>query len=79
MLSNEEIEKAREILITIRDCEVDDSYIDYKIDSVISLINKLENEIKTLTVAENYYKTRYLEFNNAFIEGGNKLTEDDQR
>lgn len=76
MLSNEEIEKAREILITIRDCEVDDSYIDYKIDSVISLINKLENEIKTLTVAENYYKTRYLEFNNAFIEGGKKLTED---
>ena len=76
MLSNEEIEKAREILITIRDCEVDDSYIDYKIDSVISLINKLENEIKTLTVAENYYKTRYLEFNNAFIEGEEKLTED---
>lgn len=77
MLSNEEIEKAREILITIRDCEVDDSYIDYKIDSVISLINKLENEIKTLTVAENYYKTRYLEFNNAFIEGGKKLTEEE--
>ena len=79
MINKEEIEKAREILITIRDCEVDYSYIDYKIDSVISLINKLENEIKTLTVAENYYKTRYLEFNNAFIEGGNKLTEDDQR
>lgn len=76
MIDKEEIEKAREILITIRDCEVDDSYIDSKIDGVISLINKLEDEIKTLTVAEDYYKTRYLEFNNTFIEGGKKLTED---
>lgn len=39
-------------------------------------IEKLEQERKTLTTERDYYKARYLEFNNAFIQGGKKLTED---
>ena len=32
------------------------------------------NKIKELKKERDYYKQRYLEFNNAFIEGGKKLT-----
>lgn len=32
------------------------------------------NKIKELETERDYYKARYNEFNNAFIEGGKKLT-----
>ena len=42
----------------------------YDIEATEWAIKKI-NELKT---ERDYYKQRYLEFNNAFIEGGKKLT-----
>jgi len=38
---------------------------------------KLFNTIMTIIDERDYYKERYLEFNNAFIEGGRKLTKEE--
>ena len=34
------------------------------------------NENKELEIQRDYYKERYLEFNNAFVQGGKELTKD---
>ena len=43
----------------------------YIIENVFHKILKLEKE-------RDYYKARYLEFNNAFVEGGQKLNRSEQ-
>ena len=40
-----------------------------------NLIEKLQKENEDITQQRDYYKARYNEFNNAFIEGGKKLCE----
>ena len=37
------------------------------------------NRIKELETQRDYYKERYLEFNNAFVQGGKELTRSDSR
>lgn len=44
------------------------------IKSGIDLIEKLQKENKAITQQRDYYKARYNEFNEAFIENGRKLT-----
>lgn len=39
-------------------------------------IKRLQQENADLKIQRDYYKARYLEFNNAFIQGGRKLTEE---
>lgn len=43
-------------------------------DIVLNLINKLQKENEDITQQRDYYKARYNEFNEAFIENGRKLT-----
>lgn len=38
---------------------------------------KLFNTIMQIVDERDYYKERYLEFNNAFIEGGEKITREE--
>lgn len=48
---------------------------DYKIVKIVlNLINKLQKENEDITQQRDYYKARYNEFNEAFIENGRKLT-----
>ena len=49
------------------------SYIECVLMS--NLIEKLQKENEDITQQRDYYKARYNEFNNAFIEGGKKLCE----
>lgn len=44
------------------------------IKSGIDLIEKLQKENENITQQRDYYKARYNEFNEAFIENGRKLT-----
>ena len=44
------------------------------IKSGIDLIEKLQKENKAMTQQRDYYKARYNEFNEAFIENGRELT-----
>ena len=44
------------------------------IKSGIDLIEKLQKENKAITQQRDYYKAKYNEFNEAFIENGRKLT-----
>ena len=41
---------------------------------LLNLTKKLQKENEDITQQRDYYKARYNEFNNAFIEGGKKLT-----
>ena len=41
---------------------------------LFNTIMKILDERDTLIKERDYYKARYNEFNNAFIEGGKKLT-----
>lgn len=43
-------------------------------DIILNLINKLQKENEDITQQRDYYKARYNEFNEAFIENGRKLT-----
>lgn len=47
-----------------------------KLNNVLKYLNNLEQQIDDLKTQRDYYKARYLEFNNAFIQGGRKLTEE---
>lgn len=41
---------------------------------LLNLIEKLQKENEDITQQRDYYKARYDEFNEAFIENGRKLT-----
>ena len=44
------------------------------INIILNLIEKLQKENQDITQQRDYYKARYNEFNEAFIENGRKLT-----
>ena len=46
----------------------------FDMDFLINLPEKLQKENETITQQRDYYKARYNEFNEAFIENGRKLT-----
>ena len=67
--SNEEIEKAHQF---ISDMEKEGyKYTAYGKEMYI--IENVFKPIKDLKTQRDYYKARYLEFNNAFIQGGEKM------
>lgn len=43
-------------------------------EKIFEYIEQLELDNIDLKTQRDYYKARYLEFNDAFIEGGKKLT-----
>ena len=78
------IEEAKETLKTMKE-NIDKKYLKARnslaIETVLSELEKKDEYIKMLTderdtliKERDYYKARYNEFNNAFIEGGKKLT-----
>ena len=80
MINKEEIEKAKEQLISLREnakanIDTDEIFrLDYEaINTTLKYISELEADKETLIKERDYYKERYLEFNNAFIQGGKKL------
>ena len=77
-------EEAKETLKTMKE-NIDKKYLKVRnslaIETVLSELEKKDEYIKMLTderdtliKERDYYKARYNEFNNAFIEGGKKLT-----
>ena len=69
MLSNEEIEKLIEDMTKVRPEILNEEAL-----KLFNTIMKILDERDTLIKERDYYKARYNEFNNAFIEGGKKLT-----
>lgn len=69
MLSNEEIEKLIEDMTKVRPEMLNEEAL-----KLFNTIMKIIDERDTLIKERDYYKARYNEFNNAFIEGGKKLT-----
>ena len=69
MLSNEEIEKLIEDMTKVRPEMLNEEAL-----KLFNTIMKILDERDTLIQERDYYKARYNEFNNAFIEGGKKLT-----
>ena len=67
MLSNEEIEKLIEDMTKVRPEMLNEEAL-----KLFNTIMKIINERDTLIKERDYYKARYNEFNNAFIEGGKK-------
>lgn len=45
-----------------------------QITIILNLVEKLQKENEDITQQRDYYKARYNEFNEAFIENGRKLT-----
>lgn len=68
-LTNEEIEQCKKDLTKVRPEMLDDKGLKF-----FKVIMQLLDERDTLIKERDYYKARYNEFNNAFIEGGKKLT-----
>lgn len=56
--------------------EVNSEYEASSKEILLSYIDELEDRIKELEKEQDYYKTLYEKYSNAFIEGGKKLTED---
>lgn len=69
MLNNEEIEKLIEDMTKVRPEMLNEEAL-----KLFNTIMKILDERDTLIKECDYYKARYNEFNNAFIEGGKKLT-----
>ena len=69
MLNNEEIEKLIEDMTKVRSEMLNEEAL-----KLCNTIMKILDERDTLIQERDYYKARYNEFNNAFIEGGKKLT-----
>ena len=69
MLNNEEIEKLIEDMTKVRPEMLNEEAL-----KLFNTIMKILDERDTLIQERDYYKARYNEFNNAFIEGGKKLT-----
>ena len=70
-LSNEEVEQCIKELTEVRPEKLDDKGL-----RLFKAIMQIIDERDELRVQRDYYKARYLEFNNAFIQGGRKLTEE---
>lgn len=51
-----------------------DKLTQYGKRSLVENIEKLQKENEDITQQRDYYKARYNEFNEAFIENGRKLT-----
>lgn len=78
---NEEEKKAIEILkdnIGILEGKLTIKYTNYNTvkayNTILNFIKKLQKENEDITQQRDYYKARYNEFNEAFIENGRKLT-----
>ena len=69
MLNNEEIEKLIEDMTKVRPEMLNEEGL-----KLFNTIMKILDERDTLIQERDYYKARYNEFNNAFIEGSKKLT-----
>ena len=67
MLNNEEIEKLIEDMTKVRP-----EMLNKEALKLFNTIMKILDERDTLIKERDYYKARYNEFNNAFIEGGKK-------
>lgn len=63
-------EKLEELIILL----YQDKLTQYGKRSLVENIEKLQKENKAITQQRDYYKARYDEFNEAFIENGRKLT-----
>lgn len=70
-LSNEEVEQCIKELTEVRPEKLNDKAL-----RLFKAIMQIIDERDELRVQRDYYKARYLEFNNAFIQGGRKLTEE---
>ena len=70
MLSKEEIEKLIEDMTKLRPEMLNEEAL-----KLFNTIMEIINGRDTLIQERDYYKARYNEFNNAFIEGGKKLCE----
>ena len=71
MVNNEDLE------IVLNMLKEKDREIMKRGEQIIELQNKVistKEYIEAITQQRDYYKARYNEFNNAFIEGGKKLT-----
>lgn len=69
MLNNEEIEKLIEDMTKVRPEMLNEEAL-----KLFNTIMKILDERDTLIKERDYYKARYNEFNEAFIENGRKLT-----
>lgn len=67
-LSNEEVEQCIKELTEVRPEKLDDKGL-----RLFKTIMQIIDERDELRVQRDYYKERYLEFNNVFIQGGDKL------
>lgn len=70
-LSNEEVEQCIKELTEVRPEKLDDKGL-----RLFKAIMQILDEIEELRKQRDYYKKMYAEFNNAFIQGGRKLTEE---
>lgn len=70
-LSNEEVEQCIKELTEVRPEKLDDKGL-----RLFKVIMQIIDERDELRVQRDYYKKMYAEFNNAFIQGGRKLTEE---
>lgn len=70
-LSNEEVEQCIKELTEVRPEKLDDKGL-----KLFKAIMQIIEERDVLRVQRDYYKKMYAEFNNAFIQGGRKLTEE---
>ena len=70
-LSNEEVEQCIKELTEVRPEKLDDKAL-----RLFKAIMQIIDERDELRVQRDYYKKMYAEFNNAFIQGGRKLTEE---
>lgn len=68
---NEEIENLIEDMTKVRPEMLNEEAL-----KLFNTIMKILDERDTLIQERDYYKARYNEFNEAFIKGGAKLTED---
>lgn len=77
-LSSEEVEKCIKELTEVRPEKLDDKGLKLfkTIMQIIDERNELKKEKEELKIQIDYYKARYLEFNDAFIKGGKKLMEE---
>ena len=67
-LSNEEVEKSIKELTEVRPEKLDDKGL-----RLFKTIMQIIEERDELRVQRDYYKKMYAEFNNAFIQGGEKM------
>ena len=70
-LSREEVEQCIKELTEVRPEKLDDKGL-----RLFKTIMQIIDERDELRVQRDYYKKMYAEFNNAFIQGGRKLTEE---